>query len=71
MGLISSGPGRGTSDLTDPGISMSFHFVEEAEVQIGDGLGGRCLPVGVTIGVRWSGNLGGGFWLYGVWAGVG
>ena len=34
MGLISSGPGRigEAINLTDPGMSMSFHFVEEAEV---------------------------------------
>ena len=54
MGLISSGPGGVGDflDLTDPGTSMSFHFVEEADVWIGDGFGGRRRPVGVTIEVE-------------------
>ena len=54
MGLISSGPGGVGDflDLTDPGTSMSFHFVEEADVWIGDGFGGRRLPVVVTIEVE-------------------
>lgn len=51
MGLISSLLGR-VGDaivLIDPG-SMFFHLVEDAEVIIGEGLGGRCLPE-LAIGV--------------------
>ena len=63
IGLISSGAGGVGDflDLNDPGKSTFFHFVEEAEVLIGDGLGGRRLFVGVIMGARCSENLGGRF----------
>ena len=43
IGLISLDEGA-TGDLrgrTEPGVSISFHFVEDEEVTIGVGLGGR------------------------------
>lgn len=36
---------------TEPGVSTSFHFVEDAEVTIGVGLGGRGLPDAFGNGV--------------------
>lgn len=56
IGLISLEVGA-TGDLTgrtEPGASISFHFVEDAEVTIGVGLGGCCLLDAFDKGVCWS-----------------
>lgn len=51
-GLMSLDPGRtGEYCRTEPGVSTFFHLVEDAEVKMGDGLGGRCLPDALDIGV--------------------
>ena len=36
---------------TEPGVSTSFHLVEDMEVTIGVGLGGRCRPDAFDNGV--------------------
>lgn len=53
IGLISLEEGATGDPMgrTEPGASTSFHFVEDAEVTIGVGLGGRCLPEAFDKGV--------------------
>ena len=53
IGLTEGRTGEGCR--TDPGVS--FHRVEDANVKIGEGLGGRCLPDAFDIGVCKSANL--------------
>lgn len=53
IGLISLDEGA-TGDptgRTEPGVSTSFHFVEDADVTIGVSLGGRCRPDAFDRGV--------------------
>lgn len=59
IGLISSTRGRvgDLGDLIEPEASTFLHFVEEVEVSIGDGLGGRRLPEAVSAGVCGPENL--------------
>lgn len=52
IGLTAPGLGlRGDGCRTEPGESMFFHRVEEAEVVIGVGFEGHCLPDAVDTGV--------------------
>ena len=53
MGLISVEEGATGDPMgrREPGTSTSFHFVDDAEVTIGVGLGGLCLADAFDRGV--------------------